>query len=167
MKLSSAQAAKLLRKLNEDLHILRSEETASSRFTAATTENIENARPAYDFAAMQAKKDVIEAKIRAVKHAINVFNTTHTLPEFGMTIDECLIYMPQLSERKRLLGEMACSLEKERNNNMGHNSVIEYTYANYSIAEARAELDRVSDLLSSLQMALDIANSQSELEIDI
>ena len=44
-----AEAAKVLRKLNEDLKVLRAKEVKGYRFTAAVDEDLESARPVYDY----------------------------------------------------------------------------------------------------------------------
>ena len=49
---------------------------------------------------MQEQLADIEQKIRKLKHTINVFNTTTVIPEFGITIDEMLVYLPQLNTRE-------------------------------------------------------------------
>ncbi len=54
----------------------------------------------------------MEAKIRKLKHAINIFNATQTVDGFDMTIDELLVYIPQLTKRKSKLLEMKSRLPK-------------------------------------------------------
>lgn len=56
----------------------------------------------------------LEDKIRKVKHAINQFNLTQDVPGFNMTIDQMLIYIPQLTARKNKLNRMRSRLPKER-----------------------------------------------------
>ena len=99
MKYTSAEAAKLLRRLNEEHEALLELERQSASFVAAVSEDLESIRPAYDLVAVQGELAEIEAKVRKVKHALNVFNSTHTVPGFGMTIDQLLVYIPQLSQR--------------------------------------------------------------------
>lgn len=169
MKMTSAQAAKLLRQLNNDLHALRYREQNARSFVAALGEDIESVRPAYDYAAMQKEQDEIEAKIRKVKHALNVFNSTHVIPEFDITIDEMLVYLPQLSRRCDVLSDMKDVLPKTREN-AGYsrgNAVIDYRYANYDIEQAAKDYAALSELLAKAQTALDYENSTAELEIDI
>lgn len=168
MKCTCAEAAKMLRKLNEELSVLRSRETKSCRFTAALDEDLEAARPIYHYEEAQAEQAVLERKIRIIKHAINRFNLETVLPEFNMTIDEMLVYIPQLSERKRKLTQMASYLPKERASNSSFGSkIIEYTYTNYEVADAERDLGAVSDTLGRAQNALDLVNSQKMMEIDI
>lgn len=169
MKLTSAQAFKLLRRLNEEHAMLVEEEKSSRTFTAAIQEDIESVRPSYDFASFQEKLDAIDAKIRVIKHAINLFNTTHEVPGFGMTIDEVLVCLPQLTRKKDKLTKMSRRLEKERVDGCyGSSSTnIEYNYANYNIQEVRDMLAKVSEMQGRLQTALDIVNTQEIMEIDI
>ena len=152
-----AEAAKVLRKLNEDLKVLRAKEVKGYRFTAAVDEDLESARPVYDYLQTQEEQRRIEARIRKVKHAINSFNISTVIPEFGMTVDEMLVYIPQLSERKKKLTEMASFLPKERvSNGYQATKIIEYTYTNYDLKKAADDLTAVSDELARAQTALDV-----------
>lgn len=97
MKMTSAQAAKLLRQLNEELRTLQKRENNTRSFCASLGEDVESVRPEYDYAAMQEAQSQVETKIRHLKHALNCFNASTVIPEFNMTIDEMLIYLPQLT----------------------------------------------------------------------
>ncbi|MGN0574687.1 MAG: hypothetical protein ACI4J2_01555, partial [Ruminococcus sp.] len=68
MLVTSAQAAKLLRKLNDELQILQLRETKTSSFVAAIQEDIESVRPEYNFREMRDAQAEVEKKIRKVKH---------------------------------------------------------------------------------------------------
>ncbi|MBQ4428901.1 MAG: hypothetical protein II871_03935 [Clostridia bacterium] len=167
MKYTSAEAAKLLKALNEQHDMLDSKEDQSSTFIAALSEDIESVRPEYDYEATRQQLEEIERKIRTVKHAINVFNTTHKVPGFDMTIDEVLVYMPQLSERKRKLYPMASALPKTRQRGGTQSNIIDYRYTNYDVKKAEADLTATGDLLARLQNALDIVNTTEKMEIEI
>ena len=169
MKYTSAEAAKLLRRLNEEHEALLMLESQSFAFVAAVSEDVESVRPAYDFAAVQARLSQLEAQVRKVKHALNVFNSTHEVPGFGMTIDQMLVYIPQLNQRRVKLRDMAGALPKTRvkGRSAVSSAVIEYNYANYSIEEAKAAADAVSDELARAQTALDRVNSTETMEIDL
>ena len=167
MKYTSAEAAKYLRKLNEDYTSLISNEEASKEFLASLGEDPEAVRPEYSFSDTQKILAILEEKIRKVKHAINIFNTTHTVPDFGITIDEMLVLIPQLTKRKNKLYEMKSLLPKSRAEAYGKNgNIIDYRYANYSISEAKAEYEKISDLLSRAQTALDVINNTETIEIE-
>ena len=105
MKYNSAQAAKLLSKLQQDFDQLAVLEANAKTFLASVGEDPETVRPEYDYKATKKELDALSAKIRKVKHAINAFNTKTVVPEFGITIDELLVYIPQLSAKKAKLRE--------------------------------------------------------------
>ncbi len=169
MKYTSAEAAKLLRRLNEEHEALLELERQSSSFVAAVSEDIESVRPDYELAAVQEKLAELEAKVRKVKHALNVFNSTHTVPGFDMTIDQLLVYIPQLSQRKMKLRNMAGVLPKTRvkGRSAVNSAVIEYTYANYDVEKARAGADAAAEELARAQTALDRVNNTETMEIDL
>ena len=168
MKYSSAEAAKLLRKLNEEVENLEDQEVKRREFNAALGEDVETVRPAYDYADTQRKLKELQAKIRTVKHALNCFNSTTEVPGFDMTIDQLLVYIPQLSRRKQKLAMMSSCLPKERAKVSGLGSqIIDYRYANYDIEAAKADYQRVSDELATAQTALDLVNTTMTMEIKI
>ena len=168
-QITSAIAAKQLRKLNDRRDALLAMEKKARAFTAAIQEDAESVRPAYDYKATQAALVEIEAKIRKLKHTLNCFNSTYVIPEFDMTIDQMLIYIPQLTARKKKLDGMRGRLPKERvREAFGRgNSIIEYSYANYDIQQAEADYVYVSDELAKAQNALDTANATVYFEAEI
>ncbi len=167
MKMTSAAAAKELKKLNEQHEALTAMENKSSEFIAAIQEDIEIVRPAYDYAAVQKELAEVEQKIRALKHAINTFNLGQTVPGFDMTIDQMLVYIPQLSARKRKLEQMKDKLPRERvrGGSFSNSGIIEYTYVNYDLKAVSRDYDKVTDELSRAQNALDLVNSTVEFEV--
>ena len=169
MKVTSAEAAKLLRKLNEDQAALKEREDKSSTFVASIEEDAESVRPVYDYAAVQKTLADYEKQVRQIKHALNVFNQTTEVPGFDMTVDQLLVYIPQLSEKKRKLTIYAGRLPKEREkaSGFGGKSIVEYKYANYDIAKAQADLEAVTEELSKAQTALDVINNSLTLEIEL
>ena len=169
MKYTSAEAAKLLRKLNEEQAGIKEIENRSSVFVAAIEEDVESVRPLYDYAQVQAQLASIEAKVRKVKHAINMFNMTTIVPGFDMTVDQMLVYIPQLTDRKSKLSKMSCRLPKERANASGYGAktIVEYRYANYDINQVTADLAAVTDELARAQTALDVVNNSVTLEIEL
>ena len=167
MKMTSAQAAKLLRRLKEELATLQSREYDTSTFTVSPGEDIELIRPQYDYTEMKAQMEEVETKIRKLKHILNVFNSTTIVPEFNMTIDEILVYIPQLSKRYSTLSTMKNTLPIQRETPSGMRGIIEYTYANYDVELAKKDFDEVSERLAKAQTALDYVNSTVEMEVDI
>lgn len=168
MKYTSAEAGKLLKKLNEEQASIILRENSGKEFLAAVGEDIESVRPDYDFKSVQNALCEIEAKIRKLKHALNVFNSTTVIPEFGMTIDEMLVYIPQLTARKNKLAEMKDKLPKVREQTrMSVSAILDYRYLNYDVNEVAAEYEKVSDTLAKAQNALDYVNMNKTLEVEL
>ena len=84
MQYTSAEAAKLLHKTKEELAAVLEKENKAGIFTAAVGENIEDVRPAYDFAGTRKKVKDYHDRIRKIKHAMNEFNLRTLIPEFSM-----------------------------------------------------------------------------------
>lgn len=167
-KMTSAQAAKELKRLNELHDALLEQEKKSAVFTAAIQEDIELARPAYDYTSVQIELKTIEKQIMKLKHSISAFNLSYVIPNFDITIDQMLVYIPQLTARKKKLEKMTARLPKERLIGGFHASnFIEYTYCNYEVNAVKHDLDETARELSAAQMALDLANTTVEFEVDI
>ena len=169
MRYTSAEANKLLKKLNEEYAALLAKEERCRFFKAAMGEDTESVRPPYCYAETQKKLDALEAQIRTVKHAINIFNTTHTVDGFAMTVDEMLVYIPQLTKRKAKLAEMRAKSPKERvEEDYGRRSnIIDYWYINYDAEAAERDFQTVSEELSRAQLALDVTNNRETMEISL
>lgn len=169
MKYTSAEANKLLKQLMQDYYAAINIERQSSTFLAATGEDPNSVKPDYDYEKTQESIKELSAKIRKIKHAINAFNTTTVVPGFGMTIDEMLVYLPQLNERVDTLNAMSNTLPKvrERAYGQGTNATIDYRYANYDISDAKKDYEELRVLLSKAQTALDLLNNSEAFEIDL
>lgn len=160
--MTSAEANKYLKKLNDERDALLNREFESSTFIAAVSEDLENARPEYDYTLTRESLEALCREIRGVKHAINVFNTTTKVPGFDVTIDEMLVWLPQLRFQRDKLFRMKSALPKVRKKRPDGN-LVEYVYANYEISAVAADFERVDDLLTRAQTALDKINNKETL----
>ena len=167
MKMTSAEANKLLRKLAEEAQTLLDLERQNRAFVAATIEKLEEARPAYSYEATQNRLKEIDRQTRIIKHAINQFNVTQIIPEIHMTIDQALIYIPQLTRTKKKLGAMSTIPEKQKYIGSRATNLIEYTYANFDVEQVKADCAAVTDELAKVQNALDVVNNTVEFEVEI
>ena len=168
MKCTSAEAAKMIRQLNEELGIILQKESASKVFLAAVGEDIEELRPAYDYRKTQEEIAQIRKKIRTIKHALNQFNISQKVGD--MTIDEVLVYLPQLQTQRDKLSNMVGRQPKRRAQSMGFgkmSSIIDYEYANYDIELAEEDYKKVCEKIGRIQAALDVVNSTVQMEIDL
>ena len=161
MKITSAEANKLLKKLEDNRDKLIKTESDDCTFRAAVGENVDDLRPDYVFSETQEALNAINDQIIKLKHAINVFNVT-TYVKDGLTIDQALIKLPMLNNRKRQLNSMRLMSEKKRYAIQGN--VIDYMYTSYDPAEAVDAYAKVSDEIDELQLALDTINHTKEFE---
>ena len=169
MKLTSQEAGKMLKKLNEKVQSLLLMEQKSCSFLASVGEDPETCRPDYDYASVQKEIQELELQVRRLRHALNVFNTTHVVPGFEMTIDEMLVYIPQLTKQKGKLDAMKSELPKSRVEPRygSAQNFIDYKYLNYSVKTVEEDYERVSAELSKAQTALDLVNSTESFDIDL
>lgn len=168
MKYTSAEAGKLLKKLIDEHDSLLLRENMGKEFLAAVGEDLESVRPDYDFAATQTALAEVETKIRKLKHALNVFNSTTVIAEFGITIDEMLVLIPQLTATKNRLAQMKDKLPKVREQSrMSVSSILDYRYLNYDVNVVFAEYEKAADTLSRAQNALDAVNMTKTLEVSL
>ena len=167
MKCTSAEAGKMLRKLMEEKSSIEMREYNGKEFLAAVGEDLESVRPEYDFVKTQSMLAEVERKIRKIKHALNVFNSTTVISEFDMTIDEMLVFIPQLTAKKNKLSSMKDKLPKVREQNRTNSSILDYHYLNYDVNEVAAEYEKAADTLAKAQNALDAVNMTLTLDIEL
>ena len=169
MKYTSAEANKLLNGIQGRISDITRKEDLAASFRVASGEDVESLRPQYDFAATQKELESLEEKARIVKHAINTFNLTHTLPGFdGLTIDQALVLIPQVRGRITKLRSMSGVLPKQRIiDRYGSANYVDYLVSNYDIEEAERAYVKAKELLASLHLALDTVNTTETMEIDI
>ena len=170
MKITSAYANKLLRKLNDEHDRLLSEENQIKRYIVTandTEEDKDIAQPDYNFTKTQEDLAEIERKIRLIKHAICVFNTTTTIEVGGKeyTIDEALVLLPQLNARLNKYREM--SGRQQVSKTIGYEGVAQYTFCNYEVADAKELYNTTTNLVFEIQTALDVVNNTTSFEVDV
>ena len=165
--MTSAEANKKLKQLQEKKKSLVDAERKNCMFVAATTENVEDVAKGYlfDYGYDIPEIDKVDTEIRELKHQINKFNVSCMVPELGMTIDQVLIYLPQLKEKQNRLARMAEHLPRQRvADRYGRtNTLIEYEYANYDVQKAKEDYDKVSKQVAEAQLALDRVNNSVEI----
>lgn len=165
---TSASANKYLRRLQDEKDRLLRAEQEVSTYVLAEGEAAEP--PAYDYGAVREKVAQIDGQARAIRHALHRFNMQTVLPERGITIDEALILLAQLSGRKDRLNSLASRQPQERLGNRyfgSSNGPIEYRYANYDVAQAEADYRAVADEIAALQLELDLVNQTEVFSVEL
>ena len=168
MKVTSASANKMIRKLNEDKEFWLNKERNSSVYTVATEE--EPVIPDYSYPEVSGKIAEIDEKILSIRHALNVNNASNQIQvgERTMTVDMILIRMAQLNNRKYVLDTMRKREPKTRleaHQYSQKKTAIEYEYINYDLDEVKADYEKTDAEIEALQLALDKYNQTVEIEI--
>ena len=163
-KVSPATVSKKINALKEEINELVEKENKTCTYIVSPGEKPEETRPDYDYKETQRRIIELEEEVRKLRHIMNLFNTSTVVPGYDMTIDEILVYIPHLRERKNKLSVLKNRLPKSRN--CSYQGIVEYTYCNYSVDKAAADYKVVSEELSKAQNALDYINSTGEIEVD-
>lgn len=165
MQITSAGANKMLRMLEDDKQFLLAQEASAANYIVS--EGVEPVIPDYNYRKTAKMLVEIEAQIRTIKHALNVFNTTTMLEGMQITIDEALVKMAQLNQRKATLDAMRRRLDKERINNFGHSNMVEYSCINYDLTEVQDDYQNIAQQIMDLQLALDLTNQTRTFELEL
>lgn len=160
---TSKEANNILRKLYEEKSNFRNKEIDGMEFHAAVGENVDDVRPDYNFEDTKSCIEIIDDQILAIKHAINLFNSSRIVGDTGLTIDQVLIKLGMLTERKQKFARMRSMQEKRRGQITGN--VIDYIYANFDIEAADMAYEEADTELKHLQTALDLVNNTVTFEI--
>ena len=166
MKYTSASANKLIRILEDRKGYLLQKENNDSTYVQADDEKAEI--PDYDFNGCNEQIDEIDLKIRKLKHALNVFNTSTVLP-LGITIDQALVEMAQLNNKLPRLDMLRRAKNKTRlsGSMSSRRDVAEYQYLNYSTRDVEKIYERDLKRVQQIQLALDRVNQTVEFEVDV
>ncbi|MGN0378326.1 MAG: hypothetical protein ACI4EU_01910 [Butyrivibrio sp.] len=171
IKMTSAYANKLLKKLNEDMSFWLNRENEGSTYIAAVDET--PIIPEYDYSDVTSHINDINDKIARIKHAINVNNVNNRIPvgDTEMSVDEILVKMAQLNRRKCTLDVMRKQQPKSRINNSSVYSARklspEYQYINYDPNKVNADYEHVDSMICEMQLALDRYNQTFEFEVEV
>ena len=162
MRVTSQEANKILKQVQEEIVSEMVKENNNCEFSAATIEDKEELRPSYDFRETQSKLAILEEKVRKIKHAINVFNCSTEVVD-GMTIDQALVFLPQLTQKKNKLTKMRH--KKERTQYPPNGGIINYGYINYNPKDVEEEYNYTCDMLARIQNELNKVNITIKFDI--
>lgn len=150
---------KILEEKKEDIIKLENEE---SQITYLEGEKKIDSR--YSYQNVRKEIDDIDSNIRRYKSLLAISNATTIVPEFDMTIGECLIYLSSLNAKKSLLQTYASRKQVSRISS-AYNSKVEYTELLYDVKEVKLEVMELQRLIAKLQMAIDRTNLTNLIEV--
>ena len=165
---TSASANKYLKSLQDEKDFILEAESKSCTYVLAVGEEAEP--PEYSYDDIRDAVEDIDARMLKLRHAVHLFNAHTVLPESGITIDEALVLMAQLSQRKRRLSSLRERSPKERNGSrfyLRESNTVEYTYANYDVAAADRDYRAVCEDIGRLQLELDLMNQTETFVADL
>ena len=170
VKMTSAYANKVIKKLIEDKGFWRRKESESCMYVAALDE--EPVIPDYDYLAVASNIQEIDDQIVKIKHAVNVANLTSEVEvgDHKMTVDQILVKMAQLNQRKAVLDDLRKQEPKTRISSVTYSArriVPEYRYINYDLEVIKKDYERIDIELAEMQIALDKYNQTYEFEVDL
>lgn len=166
MNYTSASANKLIKLLEDKKAYLLHTEANNSTYVLAEDEK--NDIPEFDFVEFNRNLDEINHKIKTLKHALNVFNSTTVLP-LGITIDEALVEMAQLNNKLSRLDCMRKAKTKTRLSgySAARRDIAEYQYLNYEPMDVQKVYEDNLNRVQQIQLALDKENQTIEFDIDV
>jgi predicted nucleic acid-binding Zn-ribbon protein len=118
----------------------------------------------YSFSKTRETINGLDEEIRKLKHLLNISNATTTVPEFSMTLGECLVYLAQLNRELAIVSRMAKKESTTTKSTFG--GKVEYTVLNYNKEECQAKLEWLQNTIAQLQIAIDRTNLTNMIEVD-
>ena len=165
--LTSASAAKLIKRLENEKDRLVSIELKKSTYVLAQGEECDP--PTYDYRETVERIDELDRTIRRVRHALHLFNAQTVIPEEDITVDEALIQLAQMNGKLRRLERLREIEPKMRLDSgmFGGKGMIEYRYANFDTKEAFADYEALYRRISDLQLRLDLVNQTETFTVEL
>ena len=161
MRICNTKAMKLIKDYEKEKRYLINQE--NNNFLISYKEGEEKIRNKYDYKETRKKIDEIDNKVRQIKVALAKSNTVTKVDDFDITINEALVLLAQLENKKSHLEGLTGFQQLSRR--ITPNGVIEYTECLYDIENVKSDIDTLQEEISNLQIAIDRANLTSFIEI--
>lgn len=161
--------SKRVKRLQEELVAVQNVEAETCAYTVGVDEVNPPTPPAYNFEMTQRLIEYYTQQITALKHALNVFNTTMVLEGVEvdgspLTIDAALVRMAMLTKQKAKLNKMRL-FQKQSRADGGFRSKAEYRFRNFDAEEAEKHYQAVCSEIELIQQALNRINVVSEVDV--
>lgn len=162
MKMTHTEAMKEIKKLENEKRRLYQDEKATC--TVTYTANEKPIDTGYNYE--ETNKAIIDCdfKIRHLKAMLAKSNATTVVKGFDMTLAEALIYLGQLSQQLGRFQELSTRQPLVREGAAYRSATYEFTKALYDVNEAKKQYQECFDLISKLQMAIDLTNLTTTID---
>lgn len=161
MKMCNSEAMKAVKELEEKKKNLIYTEDNRSRISYKEGE--EKVLNNYNYAETRKAVAEIDERIRKIKHALAVCNSTAIIDDFGITIGEALVYLAQLNTEYRQLDNLSRFPKLARR--ITANGVLEYTECLYDPEAVTKDLEALHAKICKLQVSIDRANLTNYIEV--
>ena len=163
MKMCHSEVIKYIKELESKKHVFLRFESSNCTYTYQD----ENAKivPEYSYNDTRRAVDILDTKIRKLRHALAVANCTVIVDEFNVTIGEALVMLAQYQNKCDLLSEM--SSRQQISQRSSYSGKMDITCCNYDVATALKDYENLRLVISRLQVAIDRANLTNFVEVDV
>ncbi|MBP5446156.1 MAG: hypothetical protein J6Y28_08300 [Acholeplasmatales bacterium] len=117
----------------------------------------------YNYSEVRQKIDDLNKKEIYLRGLLAKSNATTIVPEFNMTIGDCLVYLAQLNEVSKRLSVLSCKRKKTRT--LQYLKQVEYTEILYDVDKAKEDYEKTKQEIVKLQMAIDRVNLTNLIEV--
>ncbi|MCH5156875.1 MAG: hypothetical protein J1G02_03240 [Clostridiales bacterium] len=163
MKMCHSEVIKYIKELESKKHVLLRHESSNCRYTYQE----EDAKivPEYSYAKTRKAVDLLDTKIRKLRHALAVANTTVMVDEFNVTLGEALVMLAQYQNKCELLEDM--SSRQQISQRSSYSGKMEITCCNYDVVTALKDYENLRLVINRLQVAIDRANLTNYVEVEV
>ncbi len=162
MKMTHTEAMKEIKKLEDRRQTLLQNENETC--TVTYTEHETPIDTKYDYAKFTSELDTIDSRIRQLKGALAKSNAITIVKGFDMSISESLVYLAQLNNHLSRFKRLADKQPLVRSSAVYRNATYEFTKTLYDVNVAKEQYQECFDLISKLQMAIDLTNLTTEID---
>ena len=167
-QMTIAELQKLIKERQAMYDSMILKERKCATFEVAADESVEFLRPTFDMMENLKQLEGLRNQITKLKHALNVFNASNTVPKLHITVDELLARLPMLKAEVERLSDYKNRLPRERStcsNRYMTTKNPDYTIINYDLDEIMVEYQTKFALLTKYQLELDNINNTSVVEL--
>ena len=162
MKMCHSEVIKYIKELESKKNVLLRQESNDCTYTYQ--DETSKIVPVYDYKKTRKAIDILDTKIRKLRHALAVANCTVVVDEFNVTLGEALIMLAQYQNKCQLLSSM--SSRQQISQRSSYSGKMEITCCNYDVEKVVKEYEELRLVIGRLQVAIDRANLTSYVDVE-